>query len=97
MYKTFMFYYVYFLKSVLYPDKHYIGFTTDIKNRLERHNSKQVVSTKKYAPWRIIYAESYINKKDALGREKFLKSGSGWKYLRKQNIHYFTKNNPTLL
>lgn len=32
-------------------------------------------------------------KKDALGREKFLKGGSGKKYLRKQLKNYLRENN----
>ena len=86
-----MFYYVYFLESVTFPHTHYIGYTTDIQQRLKQHNEGHVTSTKKHTPWKIIYAEAYIHKKDALGREKFLKSGSGWKYLRKQNQHHFAE------
>lgn len=74
----YMFYYVYFLESIEYSSKHYIGYTSDLKLRVTQHNQRQVTSTKKYAPWRIIYSEAYSNKSDALGREKFLKSGSGW-------------------
>ena len=36
----------------------------------------------------LIYFEGYLVKEDALGREKFLKSGSGYKYLHKQLKHY---------
>ena len=31
-----------------------------------------------------MYAELYLNKSDALGREKFLKSGSGHRFLKNQ-------------
>jgi predicted GIY-YIG superfamily endonuclease len=38
--------------------------------------------------WHLVYYESYLNKADALGREKFLKGGSGRTYLKKQLKHY---------
>jgi len=84
-----MYYVVYFLESTKYPQRHYIGYTTNLKNRIQYHNKGLVTSTKNFKPWKIIYAEMYLNKKDAMGREKFLKSGSGWKFLKKQLTHYF--------
>jgi putative endonuclease len=43
------FYYVYILMSVNEPERHYIGFTTDLKQRLDKHNSGQVPHTSKYS------------------------------------------------
>ncbi|MBP9761148.1 MAG: GIY-YIG nuclease family protein [Candidatus Magasanikbacteria bacterium] len=88
-----MYHIVYFLESMYHPDRHYIGYTTDLKKRLSYHNAGINQSTKRYRPWKIIYAEAYLTKKDALGREKFLKSGSGWKFLKKQLIYYFKEKN----
>ncbi|HBB37557.1 MAG TPA: hypothetical protein DEP63_03640 [Candidatus Magasanikbacteria bacterium] len=82
-------YIVYFLESKKDPTKHYIGFTENIAQRIVQHNQGLVSSTKKLCPWKIIYLEIYTNKQDALGRERFLKSGSGWKFLKKQLSHYF--------
>ncbi len=67
----------------------YIGFTTDINKRPEDHNQgKGSQTTRKKKDWKLIYYESYLNKKDALGREKFLKSGSGRRFLKKQLKNY---------
>ena len=33
-------------------------------------------------PWQLIYYEAYLNRADALGREKYLKSGDGRKFLK---------------
>jgi len=68
----------------------YIGFTSDLKRRITEHNNKQGGRTTrtKQGKWKLIYAEAYLDKQDAIGREKFLKSGSGRKYLKKQLIHY---------
>lgn len=83
-----VFYYVYVIEN----DQDlswYIGFTSDLKNRLKEHNSgKSSYTAKKKGKWRIIYAECYLSRKDALGREKFLKSGSGRMFLKKQMKNY---------
>jgi putative endonuclease len=68
----------------------YVGQTDDLKQRLKQHNSKSGGRTTriKHGKWKLMYAEAYCDKKDALGREKFLKGGSGRKYLKKQLFHY---------
>ena len=66
----------------------YIGFTPDLKKRIEKHNKNQVISTKTKSPWKLICYEAYINRRDATGRERFLKSGSGWRYIKKQLKHF---------
>lgn len=79
-----MFYYVYLLQSKQ-DHSWYIGFTTNIEQRLQDHNIGKNISTKSKAPWVLIYYEAYRDKLDALGREKFLKGGSGRTYLKKQD------------
>ena len=71
----------------------YIGQTDNLKRRIQEHNSKQGGRTTriKSGEWKLIYAEAYIEKSDALGREKFLKGGSGRKYLNKQLVNYLSK------
>ena len=55
-------YYVYILQSL--KDKSlYIGYTPDLRQRLPKHNKKQVTSTKNKAPWKLIYYEAYLEKK----------------------------------
>lgn len=68
--------------------KYYIGFTDDVDKRLERHNSGSVPSARNRRPLDLIYYEAYVDKRDALGREIFLKSGSGHRFLKKQLKHY---------
>lgn len=80
-----MYYYVYLIENEL--GGWYIGYSTDIRQRVKDHNQGKNISTK-YHKWKLIYAELYLNKKDALGREKFLKSGSGRKFLKKQMKNY---------
>ncbi len=69
----------------------YIGFTTNLKQRILEHKYKKSPYTSKKENWKLIYAEMYLNKFDALGREKFLKSGSGRQFLKKQLKNYLAK------
>lgn len=85
-------FYVYILQSE--KDKSlYIGYSSDLRKRLVAHNKNQVISTKDKTPFKFIYYEAYLERKDATGREKFLKSGAGWRFIKKQLRHYFEKNN----
>jgi putative endonuclease len=81
-------YTVYLLESRK-TNRWYIGFTpSDLARRLKRHNKGEVTSTKAFKPWRLIYCECYLNRNDAIGREKFLKSGAGRVFLKKQLKNY---------
>jgi len=52
----------------------YIGFTSDIKRRLDEHNNGLSESTKHKRPWVLIYCEIYRMRKDAAEREFKLKA-----------------------
>ena len=56
-------YYVYILQSINIPDSFYIGFTTDLKQRLAEHNSGKSIHTNKYRPWRIKNYFAFLPKK----------------------------------
>lgn len=73
-------YYIYILYS-LKDQGLYIGYTTDLKNRLTQHSKNQATSTKLRTPFKLIHYEYFIDKKDAKAREKYLKSGYGRKQL----------------
>jgi len=80
-------YYVYVFHS-LKDNKFYIGYTTNLEKRTLSHIKGEVKATKNRQPLKLIYYEAYSDKRDAKGREKFLKGGSGHKYLKKQLKHY---------
>jgi len=84
-------YYVYVLQSDS-DDGLYIGFTSNLRRRLAEHQAGRAIATSYRGPWRLIYYEAYIEEQDALGREKFLKSGAGRKHLAKQCRLHFEKN-----
>jgi putative endonuclease len=74
-------YHVYVLYS-LKDKKLYLGFTEDINSRPQKHNAGGVPSTKLRRPLKLIYFESYINKEDALRREKYFKTTAGKRALK---------------
>lgn len=87
--ETLNMYYVYLLENK--NDKSwYIGFTSNLRRRLQEHQEGRGGRTTKIKKdWKLIYFEGYLEKTDATGREKFLKSGSGRKYIKKQLANYF--------
>ncbi len=77
-----MFYYVYLLEG---KDKSwYIGYTADLGKRFASHNKGENKATKSTRPWKLIYCEAYRSRIDAKKRERFLKSGSGRRFLKNQ-------------
>ena len=77
-------YTVYILRSVNYPDRLYIGLTTDLEKRLASHNDNTSTYSKRYSPWEL---EAHIVLKDknvAEDFERYLKSGSGFAFLKKR-------------
>ena len=56
-------------------ERTYIGHTRDVATRLKRHNDPTgSLWTNRYAPWSLIYQESFTSKAEACQREKKLKS-----------------------
>ncbi|MDB4792725.1 GIY-YIG nuclease family protein [bacterium] len=69
----------------------YIGMSGDLKRRFGEHQSGEGRSTKNRRPWKLICYEAYLQREDAKGREIFLKSGGGRRFLDKQLRHYFLR------
>ena len=62
-------YFVYIIYSNLL-DKYYIGYTSDLNQRILRHNDGWSRSTKAGIPWVLVYYEEFDTKliRDAGGR-----------------------------
>ncbi len=76
-------FYVYVLYSSQF-DKIYIGYTSDLDNRVKSHNELATKGwTIKFRPWKLIYKEEYSTKKEAMKRENELKQHQGRIYIRK--------------
>jgi len=72
---------VYVLYSPSY-NKIYIGFTSDLENRLRSHNMFASKGwTIKFRPWEILFTENFETKTEAMKREKQLKSAKGRNYI----------------
>ncbi len=80
-------YFIYALQSLKNKSWLYIGFSTNLKNRLNIHLAGKVKSTKKYLPLRLVYCEIYREKLDATKREYELKRNSQQKEILKQRIN----------
>jgi len=79
---------VYILFSEKY-NKTYTGFTSDLIGRFKSHNELSNKGfTKRYRPWIIIHVEFFNTKKDAMDREKFLKSGVGRCFVKSVKSKY---------
>lgn len=85
------FYYVYILKS-LKDSKFYTGYTSDLKRRIKEHNNGLSKSTKNRKPLKLVYFEASGNIKDAMKREKYLKTTYGKRYIRNRIKNYFEVN-----
>ena len=84
--------YVYILESKS-DGNLYIGCTNDLQRRITLHNSKKVESTKHRTPFTLIHYEAYLSEKDAFERERYLKTGWGKQFIKKNLENYFlTKN-----
>lgn len=83
-----MFYYVYVLQSVR-TENLYIGYTIDLRKRLQEHNRGMNFSTKPYIPWKLIHYEAYRNERDAKRREKYLKTSQGSRLLKRMLKEYY--------
>ncbi len=82
-------YFVYILRSKK-DGSLYTGYTTNIKERLKRHNSGRVLSTKNKLPFEVVHYEKHQTLQTALAREKYLKSSKARKLkqsLQKTSAH----------
>ena len=71
-------FYVYILQSKTQPDEIYIGYTNDLKRRLEQHSSKASGYSQKYTPWGVDSYHAFSSQSKAKAFEQYLKSSSGW-------------------
>ena len=67
-------FYVYMLKSIEKKPVTYVGYTNNIKKRLELHNRGKGAKFTRGRKWRIIYKEKYISKSKAISREYYIKN-----------------------
>ena len=76
-----MTFYVYMLKSKGIKPVTYVGYTKDLKNRINLHNLGKGAKFTRGRKWRLIYKEKFKSKKEAISREYYIKKN---KSLRKK-------------
>ena len=74
-------YYVYILKSTDF-NRYYIGMSDNLERRIKEHNSGKTKSTRFYAPWKLMFYESFTTRIEARKREKYFKSGIGREFIK---------------
>ncbi len=78
--------YTYVLRS-LRDNKTYVGSSTNLDRRISEHNAGKVKATKNRRPLKLIYSEKFSDLNTARRRERFLKTTSGRRELRKILSH----------
>ncbi len=79
-------YYVYIL--ICKDGNPYTGCTNNLRNRLYRHRTRQILATKQRLPFHLVAYFAFLSKYTTYNFEKYLKSGSGRAFIKK---HLFKK------
>jgi len=69
-----MFYYVYLIKAVNSKrNKTYVGYTNNLKKRINLHNTNKGAKSTMGYEWKLIYKKRFSTKSAAMSFEYFLK------------------------
>jgi predicted GIY-YIG superfamily endonuclease len=79
-------FYVYIIRSVNVPKEHYVGFSEDLKTRVNDHNLGKSTHTNKFKPWKLVSYFAFENIQIAKDFESYLKTGSGRAFLKKHLV-----------
>jgi len=86
-------YYVYVLRSSV-DNNFYVGYSSDLDNRIKQHEKGLVYSTKNRRPLILVYYEVCLNQQDATHREKYLKTSWGKRYIKTRLAGYLAGSPP---
>ena len=73
-----------FTTYILYSERidiYYVGSTSNIEDRLKRHNSGRSTFTKRGLPWKLVYSKNYQTKSEAYQAELYIKLQKSRKYI----------------
>ena len=62
------------LKSLGKNSVTYVGYTNNLKKRIDRHNTNKGAKFTKGRKWKLIYKEKLNSKKEAISREYYIKN-----------------------
>jgi len=77
-------FYTYIIRSKTFPEKTYIGYSADLKKRIDYHNAGKCKYTSNFTPWELVFYAAFKDKKKAMDFEKYLKSHSGKAFANKR-------------
>jgi len=77
-------FYVYILR--LKDGSYYIGYSSNLKQRIKEHHQGLVLSTKNLRPAKLIFYAAFLNNRKALAFQEHLKSSSGFAFRNKRLI-----------
>lgn len=70
--------------------KTYVGWTTNIKKRIQKHNSGKGAKSTRGRKWSLIYKKVFFNKVDAMKSEYYIKNNKKLRNLMRKKLR---KNN----
>ncbi|TSA46442.1 GIY-YIG nuclease family protein [bacterium] len=76
-------YFVYVLKSIG-RNYIYVGLTNDLERRISQHQKGKETTTAPYRPFSTLFTETFENRPEARKREKYLKSGIGKEWIKRE-------------
>lgn len=76
-------YYTYILRNLI-TSRYYIGYSPNLKNRLTKHRTGKVLSTKSSLNYELEWYCAFKTRDQALEFEKYLKTGSGIAFMKKR-------------
>ena len=75
--------FVYILRSLIVPERRYVGLTSDVVRRLQEHNAGTSPFTAKFRPWVVTTRIEFEDERRAAAFERYLKSPSGRAFARR--------------
>ena len=81
-----MYFYVYMLISKGNKPVSYVGYTNDLKKRINLHNIGKGAKFTRGRKWTLIYKEKYKSKKEAISREYYIKNNRTFRKKLKKKL-----------
>ncbi len=81
-------YFVYMLKSLGKESVTYVGYTNDLKKRINLHNNNKGAKFTRGRKWKLIYKEKLNSKKEAISREYYIKKNRTLRNKIKGNLKW---------
>ena len=81
-------YFVYMLKSLGKQSVTYVGYTNDLKKRINLHNTNRGAKFTRGRKWKLIYKEKLNSKKEAISREYYIKKNRAFRNKIKENLKW---------